>query len=73
MRCLCRKASSSKLRLATELDKVSASEYQLLLQQATRKLLGQCDDNKVHYCTYQPTKGQSAYGPHSLRWALAQC
>ncbi len=61
------------LRLATTLDKVSASEFQLLLQQATRKLLGQCDDDKVQYCTYLPPEGQVAAGPQYLRWVLAQC
>ena len=61
------------LRLATTLDKASASEFQLLLQQATRKLLGQCDDGKVQYCTYLPAEGPQAAGPQYLRWVLAQC
>lgn len=60
------------LRLTTTLDKTSASEYQLLLQHATRKLLGQCDDDKVQYCTYLPAEGTGAAGVPYLNWVLTQ-
>ena len=61
------------LRLATTLDTPSASEYQLLLQQLTRKLLGQCNDAKVRYCTYLAAEGQPAAGSAYLRWVQDQC
>lgn len=61
------------LRLATTLDTTSASEYQLLLQQLTRKLLGQCNDAKVRYCTYLAAEGQPAAGSAYLRWVQDQC
>jgi hypothetical protein len=60
------------LRLTTTQDKTSASEYQLLLQQATRKLLGQCDDDKVQYCTYMPADGTASVGAEYLQWVLAK-
>ena len=60
------------LRLATTLDQTSASEYQLLLQQATRKLVGQCNDDKVRYCCYLPSEGQAGAGRDYLSWVLAQ-
>ncbi len=61
------------LRLATTLDTPSASEYQLLLQQLTRKLLGQCNDAKVRYCTYLAAEGQPAAGSAYLQWVQDQC
>lgn len=61
------------LRLTTTLDTSSASEYQLLLQQLTRKLLGQCNDAKVRYCTYLAAEGQPAAGSAYMRWVQDQC
>lgn len=61
------------LRLATTLDPVSASEYQLLLQQATAKQLGRCDDAKVRYLTYLPNQGQPTAGASYLRWVVEKC
>jgi glycosyltransferase involved in cell wall biosynthesis len=61
------------LRLATTLDPVCASEYQLLLQQATAKALGRCDDAKVRYCTQVQPAGQPMTGATYLSWVLAQC
>jgi glycosyltransferase involved in cell wall biosynthesis len=58
------------LRLATTLDKVSATEYQLLLEQVTQKLVGKCDDTKVKYCTYlNPTSGATNISGY-LRWVI---
>jgi hypothetical protein len=60
------------LRLATTLEGVCASEFQLLLEQATRKLLGKCDDAKVKYRTQLPPENETNTGSQYLAWVLSQ-
>jgi hypothetical protein len=58
------------LRLATTLDKVSATEYQLLLEKVTQKLVGRCDDTKVKYCTYLNPATITNTSSGYLRWVI---
>lgn len=60
------------LHLSTTLDRTSASEFKLMLNQWLSKHLGQCDTAKVHYKSYLTPDGANAAGAGYLRWVLQQ-
>lgn len=60
------------LRLATSLDRSSASEFQLLLDQWLAKRLGRLDSPKVRYLNYLAPEGEAAAGAAYLRWVLGE-
>jgi hypothetical protein len=60
------------LHLSTTLDRTSASECKLMLNQWLSKHLGQCDTDKVHYGSYLAPDGETAAGSAYLRWVLQQ-
>lgn len=58
------------LHLSTTLDRTSASEFKLMLNQWLSKHLGQCDTAKVQYTTYLAPDGENAAGSAYLRWVM---
>jgi hypothetical protein len=60
------------LHLSTTLDRTSASEFKLMLNQWLSKHLGQCDTAKVFYKSYLAPEGENGAGAGYLRWVLQQ-